>query len=125
MPLSNASVSSIGTRYRSFPKVLSAVNALTDAVMSARGVTVRAAGAATAVTLVVEQHPLGVGNTPPASNSPYWAPALAATDPAYTGNPAAGMAPDVYSDAAASWWRVRVTALTGASVEVIVSTQGF
>ena len=89
---------------------------VTDAVMLSGIVIVQFTGAATAVTAVVER-----STKDPALGGPNWAPADSA---ALTGNPNTGMPPLAYREGGAAWWRARVTAITGSSVDVSIQGKG-
>lgn len=78
-------------------------------------IAVQVSGVATAATLVVER------STRNPSDTPNPAPLSADT---ITGNPSTGINVASYYEPGAAWWRVRVTALTGTSVDVSFATTG-
>jgi hypothetical protein len=84
------------------------------------GVVLQASGVATAVTMVLERHPVLPDNATPSAASINWAPA----DVAITGNPSTGLVPTLYQGRGEAWLRVNVTALTGASVDVHLAGEG-
>lgn len=85
----------------------------TDPVRVRGAVAIQYTGAATAITSVVERSTID-----PSSGSANWA---RVEDTAVTGNPSTGMTVASYAEPAIAWWRVRLTALTGASVTVSIS----
>lgn len=94
---------------------LTAVGDVSDWVLCQRDIAVQITGVATAVTAVVERstvNPTQGGN-----------PAPVATDP-ISGNASTGITVAQFYEPGSAWWRVRLTALTGASVDVGIATSG-
>lgn len=95
-------------------QTLTSPTSATDALLFKGAVAIQITGPATAVTVVVER-----STSDPASGA-NWAPADA---DAVTGNPSTGVPVQAYLEPAAAWWRVRLTAMTGASVTISLSGQ--
>jgi hypothetical protein len=98
---------------------LTAVGFTTPILFCACDIALQLDGVATAVTAQVQRsvrNPSGADN----AGGPAWAP----VDVAVSGNAATGIVPVKYSEPGMAWWRVSVTALTGASVGVSLTGKG-
>lgn len=90
----------------------------TDWLLMSSYIAVQLSGPATSVTFVVER-----SVTDP--NGPTGAMPVNADDAPIQGNPSTGLAPVCFLEPSSAWWRVRVTAITGAQVTVAISgTEG-
>lgn len=94
---------------------LTANGDVSDWVLCQGDIAIQITGTATAVTAVVER------STRNPSNTPNPAPLSADT---ITGNPTTGVNVASYYEPGAAYWRVRLTALTGAGVNVSFATTG-
>lgn len=96
-------------------QTLSAVGDVSDWVLCQGDIALQLTGSATAITGVVERstrNPSDNPNPAPVSSGPI------------TGNPSTGIAVVSYTEPGAAYWRFRLTAKTGAELNVSFATQG-
>lgn len=96
-------------------QTLTAFDDVSDWVLCQGDIAVQITGSATAVTAVVERSTRNPSNTPNAAP-------LSADN--ITGNPSTGIPVTSFYEPGAAWWRVRLTALTGGTVNVSFASSG-
>lgn len=83
-------------------------------------IVAQVSGVATAITAVVERSDIN----PAGPRDPGVTHVAPADTTGFTGDPATGVVPNVYIEPGVGWWRINVTALTGASVNLSLSGIG-
>lgn len=101
-------------RFRSDVTDVTAAPTSTPPVRLAGQVAVQITGTATAITAAIERSVVDPGAD---GSTGAWAPARAPI----TGNPSTGIEVLAFYEPGVAWWRVRVTAMTGAAAAVALS----